>query len=94
MLFYVVPQSLQSSQEFLDQNLFNWVIKTMQSFTTFDNSLFQQIWLDLSEFSCKYESSNSFFCHVNKEFVKTRTQLRKELEKTENCNIIALSLDE
>ena len=66
----------------------------MQSFSIFDNSFFQQIWLDLSEFFCKYESSTSFSHHVDEEFVKAQAQLKKELEQIENCNTIALSLDE
>ena len=94
MLFYVRTQPLQSSQELLDQNIFNWAIGTMQPFSTFDNSLFQQIWLDIPGFSCKYGSSNSFSCCVDEEFTKAQTQLKKELGETENCNTIALSLDE
>ena len=87
------PPSLQSSQELLDQNIFNWAIETMQPFSTFDNPLFQQIWLDLPGFSCKYGSSNSFSCHIDDEFAKARAQLKKELEEIKNCNMIALSLD-
>ena len=93
MLSYIATQSLQSPQELLDWNLFNWAIGTMQPFSTFDNSLFRQIWLDLPGFSCKYGSTNSFSRCIDEEFAKAQTQLKKELGETENCNTIALSLD-
>ena len=84
------PQIL--TQELLDQNIFNWAIGTMQPFTMFDNSLFQQIWLDLPGISCKYGSSASFSRCVDEEFGKARMQLKKKLKET--CSTIALSLDE
>ena len=65
----------------------------MQPFTTFDNPLFQQIWLDLPGFSCKYGSSSTFSRCVDEEYTRVRTELKKELGNIENCNTIAFSLD-
>ncbi|KAN0070500.1 hypothetical protein V8E54_011369 [Elaphomyces granulatus] len=93
MLSYVASRPLQSPQELLDRNIFNWAIGTMQPFTLFDNSLFQQIWHDLPGVYCKYGSSSSFSHRVDEEFVKARAQLKKELGDIDNCNTIALSLD-
>ncbi|EED22636.1 conserved hypothetical protein [Talaromyces stipitatus ATCC 10500] len=93
MLSYVRAQPLQSPQELLDQNIFNWAIGTMQPFSTFDDPLFRQIWSDLPGYSCKYGSLNSFSRRVDKEFAKARIQLKNKLRKIENCNAIALSLD-
>jgi hypothetical protein len=94
ILSYTTNQPLQSPQEVLDQNIFDWAIGTMQPFTTFDNPLFWQIWLNLPGFSCKYGSSNSFSRYVDEEFIKVQIQLKKELGEIENCNTIALSLNE
>ena len=93
MLSYVAARPLQSPQELLDRNLFNWAIGTMQPFAVFDNPLFRQIWHDLPGVVCKYGSSMSFSRRVDEEFITARTQLKKELGEIGNCNTIALSLD-
>jgi len=58
ILSYVATRPLQSPQELLDRNIFNWAIGTIQPFTLFDNSLFRQIWNDLPGVFCKYGSSS------------------------------------
>ena len=76
MLIDIAISSSQSQSSIL----FYIATQSLQSFTTFDNSLFQQIWLDLSEFFCKYELLTSFSHHIDEEFVKAKAQLKKELE--------------
>jgi hypothetical protein len=53
--------------------------------TLFDNPLFRQIWYDIPGVFCKYGSSSSFSRRVDEEFVKARTQLKKELGEIGNC---------
>jgi hypothetical protein len=64
----------------------------MQRFTLFDNLLFQLIWYDIPGFFCRYGSSNWFSRRVDEEFVKARTQLKKELGEIGNRSTISLSL--
>ena len=65
-------------------------IGTMQPFTLFDNLLFRQILYDIPGVFCGYGSSNWFSRRVDEEFVKARTQLKKELGEIGNRSTISL----
>ncbi|EED15295.1 hypothetical protein TSTA_047440 [Talaromyces stipitatus ATCC 10500] len=63
MLSYIRARPLQSPQELLDQNIFNWAIGTMQPFSTFDDPLFRQIWKNCSTIALSldgWKSANGY----------------------------------